>query len=735
MEKEAVKSSLKNILPYLVASLSSLFFLFLFLRLERADWRVPFYYAGDSMLYEMFFKEVVDSGWYLDYKRLGLPYGLNLRDYPINDTFSLLLVKLTNWFISDHALIFNLFYVMTYPLTTITSLYVMRQFKISFYPALLGSLLYTFLPYHLLRSQVHLFYSTYYMVPLMILVILWACADNSSHNTEGSQPLKLSLRNPKFIFSLVVCVLIASTGGVYYAFFGCYFLVVAGIVQAIAFKQIRRLLLPGVLTAAIFAMMMINLAPCIIYQFNHGKTETAQRMPAEAELYGLKVAQMILPLTGHRIGPLKMAKDEYNMAPLVTENDGSTLGVIGSIGFMILLGWLVSNAWNLRRQEDNSNGNLLGQLSVLNISAVLLGTIGGFSAIFSLFVSPQIRSYNRISIYIAFFALLAVALLLERARQKFFQPRGLRIAFNILAILSTIIGLYDLTSKSMRPDYAGAKAEYLNDKDFVERIEASLPPGAGIFQLPIKRFPETAAIERVGDYDLLKGYLHSRQLRWSYGAMRGRASDLWQTPLTTKPLPEMVETIGLAHFDGIYIDRFGYADNAAQLENELRALLETEPIVSKNERLSFFNLSVYQKRLQERYPEQELTLKRQQVLYPLLVAWGSGFSILESLPGELWRWCGPSGEIILDNRAPYARRVTVEMSLMSGTEGNMRIESQLFTERLKTSHEPKPFSRTFDVPPGEHRLKFFSDAKRVYAPGDPRVLVFRLINFSLKSDG
>jgi hypothetical protein len=121
------------------------------------------------------------------------------------------------------------------------------------------------------------------------------------------------------------------------------------------------------------------------------------------------------------------------------------------------------------------------------------------------------------------------------------------------------------------------------------------------------------------------------------------------------------------------------------------------------------------------------------VLHPVLITWGNGFSHQESLPGELYRWCGPSGEIILDNLASNTRRVTVAMSVVSAAEGNIRIESQLFTEQLKTNHEPKPFSKTFDVPPGRHRLKFFSDVERIYAPRDSRVMVFRLINFSLKS--
>jgi phosphoglycerol transferase len=399
-----------------------------------------------------------------------------------------------------------------------------------------------------------------------------------------------------------------------------------------------------------------------------------------------------------------------------------------------LLGYLLCAALNLLRREKTTGPDLLSHLSVLNISAVLLGTIGGFGALFALLISPQIRAYNRISVYIAFFAFFTVVLLLHRARQKFFRARGLRLAFDVLVVALMILGLLDQNPRRFVPQYAGVKSEFLNDAEFVKRIEASVPRAAMIFQLPVKQFPETGPIERVTDYDLFKGYLHSKELRWSYAAMRGRPSDTWQSAVIAKPLPEMVESVALSNFEGIYIDRFGYADNGSKLESELATLLETKPIVSKNERLSFFNLAAYQTKLQARYPEQQLALKREQALYPLTTTWEGDFSVLEGKPGAEWRWCGRTGELVLYNMASHPRVVTVEMSVASGAGGHVRIESQFFAEQLKAYPESQPFSKTFEVPPGQHRLKFSSDAQAVYAPTDPRVMVFRLINFKLKSD-
>jgi hypothetical protein len=736
MEKKYSKQSLRDLAPYIIASLLSILAVFLLLKLWRANWRIQFFYFGDAMFYDMLVKGIVENGWYLYNKNLSMPFGATLFDFPIPDSFTLLLIKITSYFISDHHLILNLLYIATFPLTTLTSLYVLRQFKITFFPALLCSLLYSFTTFHLSRAQVHLTYTTYFVVPLIILVILWVCAAGNEGEPEGEERLKLNLKNRKFIFSLIACILISSTGGVYYSFFACYLLVVIGIIQAISFKNIRLLLLPGALAAFIFIALAVNLSPNVIYQLRNGKTETAKREPAEAEYFGLKLAQLVMPHTGHRFKTFRRVKDKYNHAPLVNENDDSALGVIGSVGFLTLLGLLVINAFNLRRRVVYPVQDLLAQLSVLNISAFLLGTIGGISALFALFVSPQVRSYNRISTFIAFFSLFAVALLLDKARQRFCRTAAHRLAFSAMIVILIVLGLLDQSSRNLVPDYAGAKKEFENDSDFVQRIEASVPAGAMIFQLPMKRYPETASINRVNDYDLFKGYIHSKQLRWSYGATRGRIGDVWQSAVVARPLPEMIETIAIVGFAGIYIDRFGYPDNAAQMEREITALVKAEPIVSNDQRQSFFNLSSYRMQLTQKYSPEVLAVKEKDLFYPYGAIWERGCTGLENKPGEEYRWCSEYGDLVINNYAPYTRRVTIEMSLETVAEGNIRIESPFFTEDLKMSpNQAKPLSKTFEIPPGKHKLKFTSNVPRLYTPWDFRIFVFRVINLNARNAG
>jgi phosphoglycerol transferase len=77
---------------------------------------------------------------------------LHYEAYPAMENFHFVLIKLLSLFTSDHALVINLFYLLTFPLTALTALYFFRHFKFSFGPAVVGSLLYAFLPYHFFRS-------------------------------------------------------------------------------------------------------------------------------------------------------------------------------------------------------------------------------------------------------------------------------------------------------------------------------------------------------------------------------------------------------------------------------------------------------------------------------------------------------------------------------------------------------------------------------------------------------
>ncbi|HEX2271417.1 MAG TPA: hypothetical protein VHH35_17865, partial [Pyrinomonadaceae bacterium] len=691
------------------------------LKLWRAEPRMPFHYRGDSLLHAMFTKGIVENGWYWENPSLGAPNQLLMYDFPAVDNSVAVILVLIGLFTDRPFLILNIFYLLTFPLTTISSLYVLRQFNLSYAPALFASLLFTFLPYHFMRGETHLFLSAYYFIPLVVMVLLWAASDQLS---DERRRFGINLRSQKFIAAVVICILVGSNG-IYYPFFACFLLLVAGISGAVIRRNVRPFAAAVLLVVVTFAAVVINLAPSIVYIYKHGDAGVTQRSVAGPEIYGLKISQLLLPISGHRVGPLNTLKERYNQQTVVTESDAASLGLIGSIGFLVLLAHLF-----FPRQGQNST---LADLSLLNLFAVLLATIGGFTSLFALFVSAGLRSNNRISVFIAFFSLLTVALGLEFFYQRRVRSRAGSVLFHVLLGFVFVAAILDQTSRGYVPPYEQVRAEFESDERFIAAAEASLPAGAMVFQLPYVPFPESPPVNRMVDYDHLRGYMHSFKLRWSYGAMKNRPYDLWQREIASLPVEEMVRSLAFAGVRAIYFDRHGYSDQGAAMEAQLRALLQDTPSESNNGRLLMFDMTGYNSRLREQYSESEWQTKQDQSLHPLILDWRGGFSGLESSAEKTWRWCSSEGELRIYNTSQRARRVSLEMSFASGYEQfDDLIISGLISDQIKTNATPAAYSKTITLPPGISIIRFVSTGRRVDAPLDPRVLIFRIENFKLQ---
>ena len=700
------------VVQYVAAAVLCVLMLCVFFKIWRADLRIPFYYSGDSIFYAMSTKGIIENGWYWQNPSVGAPDGLQMYEFPTYDNAVVIFLKLISVFTHNPFLVMNIFYLLSFPLITVTSLYVLRQFNLSFVPALFASLLYAFLPFHFMRNQTHLILSAYYIIPLAILVTLWL-------STELLAP-----RARKLIISVLICLLLG-TSGVYYPFFFCFLLLVAGAVGALKFWSLRPLIMAVVFAGIVTATVVINLSPSLIYTYKHGDSGVMLRGPGEAETYGLKISQLLLPITLHRINLLDRLKRFHNANSMVSENDSSSLGMVGSIGFLGLLAQLL-----YRKELVSGASGLFHDLSVLNIFSVLLGTIGGFGLLFSLYVSPGIRCYNRISMYIAFFSLMAVAIGLENLyRRTTSKYRGI---FYVLIAVALMLGFLDQTTRWYVPAYATTKTEFLSDKEFINQIELSVPARAMIFQLPHIPFPEHPRIQKMIDYDHFRGYVHSQNLRWSYGTIKNHDADRVQQEIASLGIGKFVEALTFGGFSGIYVDRYGYEDDGAALESQLSETLQTKPLISPNGRLLFFNLADYGGRLRQRYSDGEWEAKKELSFHPLLVDWKGGFSGLESRPGKSWRWCSSEGELHIKNMSQLPRTVKIETAFATGyPEPDDFIISGLISEELKVNNIPAPYSKTVTVPPGESVIRFRSAAKRVNAPTDTRFLVFRVEDFKM----
>jgi phosphoglycerol transferase len=557
---------------------------------------VPWVYSGDGNQYGMFVKGILDHGWHLTNPNLGAPHGQQLYDFPIasGENIQALMVKLLGLAVSDWATAMNLYFLLTFPLAALTSYAVLRRLGSGAGPAVVCSTLFALLPYHFARGERELFISGYFAVPLGAYLVLSIFADEpllARRAGTGHRLLAYASRRSLLTVGLCLTTVLAS-GSFYYAAF-TILLVGSAAVLMLLVRRSRRAFVSGAIVVALLgAGVLANLAPTLAYRFEHGPNELVRtRGVNESEIFALKLTQLLLPIEDHRVGALAERSARYaESTPFGHLGRPVHLGFVASVGFVWLL--VVAIAGAASAGAGWRPGAPYRHAAVAGVLAFLIGTVGGVSALIAATVTPQFRAWNRISIFIAFFALLAVALALTELGRRW-RHGGRRLAFAGVLTATLVVGVLDQTSSAHVPPYETIQREYASDARFVHAIEARLSQGADVLQLPYVPFPEAGRSGPMGDYDLVRPYFHSRDLRWSFGSEKGRPQD-WLAPLATKRVDDVLSAAVAAGFEGLYIDRLGYSDRGGAIEADVsRALDGAQPLVSANRRLAFFDLRGY----------------------------------------------------------------------------------------------------------------------------------------------
>ncbi len=622
------------------------------LRLWRGDLAVPFSYEFDALQHGMFVKGVLDHGWYVVNDSLGAPFGQELYDFPQNgDNLQLLIIKALGLFSGNFAVVLNLYFLLTFPLIALAAYVVLRRLGASPAVAAVCGVLYAMLPYHFARRELHLFLSGYFAVPLGAYLVLSTFSGTPlfTRRPHAARPRWASRRT---LLTLAACAVLGSAS-VYYAGFTVVLLVAAGVVALIARGDGRALRGALGATAAIAAMLAINFAPVAFYRIDHGgNSEVAHRRAAEAERYQLRFSQLVLPVNDHRVGFLARAKRRYVQTTPTSnpfnESYSSALGVVATVGFLwLLLVALLTLVASARRMSIDER---FRHASAATVIAFLLATVGGVSTLINYWLTPQLRAWNRMSVFIAFFSFVAVALLLDRLRRRMGPAPGRRALFAAALAAVLVVGVLDQTTQQDVPAYRATAAQFRSDGRLVAAIERRLPHNAMVFQLPYQGFPESKPIHRMTNYDQVRGYLHSHDLRWSYGAMQGRPAD-WAEDLADKPASLVVPAVAASGFDGIWVDRFGYAGGGFAITAALRALTGVEPLRSPNGRQEFFDLRPYAAALRAHHSPAELRALRDATLEPAVVVhWGQGFGPLRQGADAASRTVAPNARLQVVNR-------------------------------------------------------------------------------------
>jgi phosphoglycerol transferase len=699
---------------------------FFIMRGNKFSFYIPWLYGGDAMFTSIIIKSLINTNSFLTNVFLGSPFnGFQMYDFPMDEFANLAIIYIETFFTDNYACILNFFYLLTFLLTALTSLYTCRRLGLNRAFSLFVSVLFVFSPYHFYRGESHLFLSAYYAVPLYTLMAL------SLFLTPTWKNFVFFTKNDwkKNLF-LIIIILFIATSGIYYAFFGCFFILIAGLYRALEEENINPLLKNSLLIGIILLAVLLALSPSIFYHLEHGQNlNVAHRAPSETERYGLKIIQLLLPTQWSGFSFMDSLKNVYNSSSIINENYSASLGLIGSIGFLLLFLPIIG------RKIHFFDGKIR-VLTLLNLSAILLASVGGFGTVIAYTIFSSIRCYNRISIFILYFSLLGLALMLQKLFIKFFNNQSKLYSWLIMPCM-LFFGLYAQVGHYTPPSYASIQKQFQNDEQFVRKIESHLPPKSAIFQLPYFAFPESPPVNNMPAYSYFRGYLHSHQLRWSAGAMKGRPVATWQKTVSEKPLPQLLHEIVIAGFSGITIDRNGYTDHGKVLESELTMLLHQKPLISPMNDLTFFDLRQYAKQLLQNMPSIILLQETKETLQEmsLQMIWSTGFSHIESREDSTWRWSNKTSVLSFTNylETPTTIQLNFQLATNYRSPSHVTVQTQQWSEkRFSVTNAGTDVELLLTLPPGKTDIIFSTDAIRVNAPNDSREMYFRINNFSTK---
>ncbi|MBQ6519012.1 MAG: hypothetical protein IJI14_09840, partial [Anaerolineaceae bacterium] len=111
---------------------------------------------------------------------------------------------------------------------------------------------------------------------------------------------------------------------------------------------------------------------------------------------------------------------------------------------------------------------------------------------------------------------------------------------------------------------------------------------------PFHRFPESGSVNRMTDYMELLGYIHTDNIRWSFGAHKGSDGDKWNQFVSQMDMPSLIETIISTGFRGIYIESRAYTEEELKvLKESIENILGYASFTSNDGNLYFYNLYPY----------------------------------------------------------------------------------------------------------------------------------------------
>ena len=565
-----------SLISYSVLIISSFFLAFYLLGGFQVGFYVPLSYTDDGLFVLVYVKLLLAGHWSLSSQNLAYPLGMNLCDFPGSDFGNRAFFVFLSLFTKNPVVAFNLYAYLSFPITACATFFVSKKIGLTKLNSFAISILFAFSTFSLQRliHFGHLVYMCNFVVPIFFYLgyLIYNYDVEEKEDNVGWKKVILT----------VLLLFLLSSFGVYYAFFGCLVIATSGILGSVRFCNRRNFLISMVACCAVFIGFLINMLPTVINSVQNGKNnEIAVRNAGETDIYGLRLTQMLVPHSDHRIKLFRNINKKYTETfTFINENKTSALGLIGGLGFLLSIFVIL---FFIELKKSNSS---IKYFAIIGGVLFLYGVMGGCGSMFSFLIVPIFRGVNRISVFISLSSLTVFFLFFQQVLETLFKNNRKKY---LIMIFVLFIGIFDQTFKIPLSYHEKNKMVYLSDKYFVEKIEELMIPGGAVFQFPYMAFPEVPPISGVETYGLARGPINSNKTKWSYGAIKGRKADDFFKVLSEQDVPKQLEIIKSIGFSGIYIDRRGFMDHGLEIEKQIEKFSGFKPnVVSLDNSLSFF---------------------------------------------------------------------------------------------------------------------------------------------------
>lgn len=698
-------------------------FEYFWLDFKHFDIHIPLMYEGDGLTTLSSIVTFLRAGPFQSAQLLGAPNDAISGSSLASGTNNVEILGKLFWslFTDDPAAILNLRVISIPFLNVLMAFYVLRALKLNRLVSYAGAFAYG--TCFFVRSRMgHIGLMFCGVVPLAILICIWCFED------DHLLRLKTLFTYKRNWLMVLFSLLIANSGISYYAFFSCFFLGVTALYQLVNKRHWKRL--PNTIMAIglICFFFLLNYLPSVINRLmgvGGGSSAVMLRSFAESEIYGMRISALFLSPRGFGIPILQRAYTVYLAnSYLINENTSGYLGVFAIPGCLILL----LQFFVERDKRDLARHSYLPLLSRLLVSAILLATIAGFSNLFALLITDLIRGYNRITIFLTFICILTVCAIAHTLMEN--RSKLIRYGAAAAVILVSLFSWYDL-GFDKAADQAQIADAYRSDQAFIQEIDDVLEDGAMIFQLPYATSPEQGYILRMPDYAHTVGYVHSDNLRWSYGNGRGSFRDEWYKATAARPLPDMLRQLCFADFSGLYIDTRGYMP--AEVESmtaELATLLQAEPITDARGLFLFYSLEDMKAEYTSSLSPEALEQARRYALQgDSFFQYHNGFYPVEVTADGSFSWMKNKATLSYYNMSGLTE-YDLTLRLASGVrEGDLTVSCNDMQTTLHLTTQPETFVVSLPLIEGENTVTLTYQGLQVVAPTDPRALFYRLFDF------